>query len=90
MSRVLLFVQAGDARPKCVKQFGSDRARGLQYLGHLVRPDIGTWLYWLVECENADAGREAIASGRTELRSGFGGNGSLLVGRILASGGRHA
>lgn len=84
--KVLLFVQnEGDKRPKCVKQFGADKARALQYLGHLVRPESGLWLYWLVECESAEAGRRLIewhvALGpdlRTTARSG----------RILASGGK--
>lgn len=44
--------------------------------------------WWLVECANARWGREAIASGRVELRSGFHGNGSMLVGRVIACGGR--
>ena len=79
--RTLLFVRVGDGRPKCVKQFGSDKARGLQYLGHLVRPEQGRWLYWLVECENAEAGRRVIAGG--VLRGG-----NRFDGRILASGGR--
>ncbi len=50
----------------------------------LTRAAADRW--WLVECENAKGGREVIASGRTELRSGFNGNGSLLIGRILACG----
>lgn len=81
--RVMLFCQAGDARPKCVKSFGwiaSDGGpspRALQYLGAIrfgthLQPDRG----WLVECESAALGRMAIQT-KTEQ-----------FGRILASGGR--
>ena len=82
--KILLFTQTGDARPKCVKQFGADRARGLQYLGHLVRPESGRWLYWLVECENAEDGRAIIIQERVFDGTGI----RSTLGRILASGGR--
>ena len=94
--RTLLFVQTGDARPKCVKSFGwisgdgSAGPRALQYL-HSIRfgadgqPDSG----WLVACENAEAGRAIIAegaSGEVTIRLGSG----LARGRIIASGGTPA
>lgn len=89
--KALLFVQTGDARPKCegecwerMNDWGR-RMRGTLRQRDLMRRS-DRW--WLVECETARHGREVIASGRTELRSGFGGDGSILIGRILASGGR--
>lgn len=96
MSRVLLFVQTGDARPKCVKQFGEDKARGLQYLGHLVRPESGRWLYWLVECRNAADGRMCVEASEASTKYGPGPSVhfdlwdgvSKRHGHILASGGR--
>ncbi len=96
MSRVMLFMQSGDSRPKCVKQFGADKARGLEYIGHLVRPEAGTWLYWLVECVNADMGRTCVEAHVASTKYGpgpsvhfdFWSGVSRRHGRILASGGR--
>lgn len=79
MSRVLLFVQTGDARPKCAKSFGDRRHNALNYF-EAVRKRLGEngqpTRAWLVECESADLGRMAITT-QTEQ-----------FGRILASGGR--
>jgi len=88
----------GDDRPKCVAWWEStwrgallavvnDDPFGSVQFHSLNRARKSAARWWLVECENAKNGREAIASGRTELRSGFDGAGSLLIGRILASGG---
>lgn len=107
--RVLLFVQTGDARPKSIG--GNRRldgealngrwdsraiARAMQELAITEEVSaIGADRWWLVECENADAGRAAIecyeggtgcTAGRVfrfdHCRSG------RHPGRILASGGR--
>ncbi len=79
--KVLLFVQTGDTRPKCVKRFPP-------VLRH-IKSGWEEWSveysktatadrWWLVECENADEGRTII------------GCCPLDDHRILASGGRHA
>jgi hypothetical protein len=55
VSRVLLFVQTGDGRPKCVGRYSEGlTARQCEH-----RSAADRW--WLVECENADAGRKVIA-----------------------------
>ena len=88
--KVLLFVQTGDARPKCVYRLlanlpwdalaeaigdaRDDGARGDTLAELAARADR----WWLVECENADEGRTII------------GCCPLDDHRILASGGRHA
>ncbi len=76
--KVLLFVQSGNARPKCAKSFGGRAHSAMQYfarvrerLGSEGQPDRA----WLVECENAEAGRDAIAGA------------PVFGGRILAIGG---
>lgn len=97
MSRVLLFTQTGDARPKVAKQFGVRLAWADLYFakikfGEPGQPDRG----WLVECENAEQGRACIAlSQRTGgVRTVFKDTvfvdaGTIDVqGRILASGGK--
>lgn len=68
MSRILLFVQTGDTRPTCV------RIRKRVVFLVVVLPAasatrdllLGPWTsardrWWLVECENAEAGRSLIA-----------------------------
>ena len=98
MSRVLLFVQTGDGRPKRIATL--TRARAIFYRDVGQEPDADESLlmltgiqsaiqqaadrWWLVECENADEGREHIDSDR---RRGGGGS-PLYRGRILASGGK--
>lgn len=87
--KVLLFVQSGDARPKVAY---SNQA-SLRYmatcsqrtLNAVYAPLKSRW--WLVECENAEAGRTIIANHAAVVR----GDGVSLLrgGRILASGGRH-
>jgi hypothetical protein len=84
MSRVLLFVQdAGWAQPVCIRH------------GHKSYDPIadGLWLtrltydadrWWLVECDSATEGREAIA----ELNYFGGDQTRVTFGRILASGDR--
>jgi len=81
VSRVLLFVQSGDARPKCVKSFGDRRRNAAAYFtaiekrfGQEGQPDRA----WLVACANADEGRMII------------GCCPLDDHRILASGGKEA
>lgn len=77
MSRVLLFTQAGSERPKCIRSYREEPLFN-DALDH-----DGPW--WLVECENADAGREIIeATALAECASALGWRG----GRILASGGK--
>lgn len=100
--KVLLFVQTGDERPKCVGS-GSWLARTGPFMecvqairdGRDVLQSQQEWRaanadrWWLVECENADAGRLIIACSRGECDSP---EGCVCknYGRILASGGRHA
>lgn len=85
--KVLLFVQTGDARPKCYAGV-CDAARGRGWIegdgsgfvftarAALAKAAADRW--WLVECANADLGRMAITT-QTEQ-----------FGRILASGGSRA
>ena len=103
MSRVLLFTQTGDARPKCVRAFapGNEYQRNparfashLETFSHIkpmpyrdLRLAYDADRWWLVECANAEAGRGVIAWTRT------GGPDPIInepcpFGRILASGGR--
>lgn len=90
--RVLLFVQTGDARPKCVPCSYRD--------AFLFRTDpmfcacVPYPRWWLVECENAVAGRSLIRC--TEDVAGFvveaeGGTvcaRGIHPGRIIARGGK--
>ena len=104
--KVLLFVQTGDARPKCVKSFGDRRHNAMNYF-NAIRPKFGTSGQpdsgWLVECENADAGRAIITHDfllRTSVGKAFAEVGPVVRsrdpnklservnGRILASGAR--
>lgn len=85
--KVLLFVQSGNARPKCAKSFGGRAHSAMQYfarvrerLGSEGQPDRA----WLVECENAEDGRTVIMQERV-LPDGI----VSTLGRILASGGKH-
>jgi hypothetical protein len=101
MSRVLLFVQTSDGRPKCEYRmpawmpweplaFSIPRGSGqlpsaVAALACTAARRADRW--WLVECENAEAGRALIADAALgydsehPMRSGH-------AGRILASGGR--
>ena len=81
--KVLLFVQTGDARPKCVKSFGwNGAASGRQYIakipfGEQGQPERG----WLVECLDAEHGRGMIEH---HLKHGEDAVPSA-IGRIIAS-----
>lgn len=99
--RVLLFVQAGSERPKVARlryqawlKRGDGTAISDQRIGeHAVRWAPDGWdRWWLVECENADAGRAAIAQHDLGLamlpfRNGVART-EFPEGRILASGGK--
>lgn len=75
--KVLLFVQNGDARPKCVLHDVVER-HGAWCLSWRARDrQAAADRWWLVECENAEAGRDVIAGA------------PVFGGRIIASGGRH-
>lgn len=99
--RVLLFVQHGDARPKVAWTGASARRIAACYQrdafrNHMARDKrsvdfIPPW--WLVECENADAGRAVIADvehgKRIEAKvEGFYRGPASYQGRVLASGGK--
>lgn len=112
--RTLLFVQTGDARPKCCGPTtkAPEYARGNRYSLAFGRFDtmygthrqhaaqVAADRWWLVECANADAGRELVAVFESQPRSSFMSNehrGGAVVcasrpgaasGRILASGGQ--
>lgn len=111
MSWVLLFVQTGDGRPKCAGRpasGGSLVSMGYASRRTYTKAIEGWWLspgkqnatkhadrWWLVECENADAGRACIAAhnnpGSGKLRDVLiQAKGYLSGGRILATGGRAA
>ena len=112
--KVLLFVQTGDGRPKCVgrtwpfefTRYGIEAPR-LKQLGepprhgshHQARVLAKADRWWLVECENADAGRFVIAN--AVKHGGIWTRGDVygpcapsgypeFMGRILASGGKEA
>ena len=94
-SRVLLFVQTGDARPKCVKSFGDRRHNAMNYFSAIAprfgcegQPERG----WLVECPNAEAGRWAITNHHSHRANYICDSATCRCdgARILASGGRHA
>lgn len=105
MSRVMLFVQTGEGRPKCMgsyagwsrpdfapqqfaawrgKEAGAKAANGGAFYQALI---ADRW--WLVECENAEAGRLIIA---LQVLKAWGAvaDKARETGRILASGGRAA
>lgn len=97
MSRVLLFVQTGDARPKCVKVFKGREADARAYFakikfGDPAQPERG----WLVQCHKADWGRTCIEAAVAAVQYGpgpsvhfdFWDEMSKRHGRILASGGK--
>lgn len=102
MSRVLLFVQTGDARPMCVGRVGplgeipwtrcpaGLKAESAEYGLSLAQQheveSADRW--WLVECENADAGRAVIAMHLSSGSPVIQWTGRLPEGRILSSGGR--
>jgi hypothetical protein len=81
----LLYVQTGDGKPKCRKSFGPsqglNRARAHAYVSNV----SDRW--WLVECENAEHGREVIAHSITPCRLHpsecywCSGNGCILASR---------
>mgnify|MGYP001267518018 CR=1 FL=1 len=64
MSRVLLFVQTGDEQPKCMRAWDGDPDMIGAHPWHDWRAAWIEWLlqhrWWLVECENAEAGRLLI------------------------------
>lgn len=78
MSRVMLFVQTGEARPKCVGRVGplgevpwtlcpagvkaSQAEHGLSHNQQHAIDSADRW--WLVECENAEDGRFVIECDR--------------------------
>jgi len=81
--KVLLFVQTGDARPKCVKSFGNRKRNALAYFDAIAKRFGGEGQperAWLVECENAEDGRTVIVQERV-LPAGI----VSTLGRILAS-----
>lgn len=93
--RVLLFVQHGDARPKVAWQprgffIGEWRPSDVLAAAPVgVCREMGDNAWWLVECANAEDGRDVIEWECT------GGSDTVLnklcpFGRILASGGRRA
>ena len=104
--RTLLFVQTGDARPKCVAWDLSGRASCVEFFSGFrrwerVRERPHRW--WLVECEDADAGRAIITHDallHTSIGKAVEAVGPVVKsrdpnrvsepvqGRILASGGR--
>ncbi len=97
--KVLLFVQTGDARPKCVKSFGDRRHNAINYF-NAIKPRLGSEgqpeRAWLVECANAEAGRTCIEATVASTKYGSGPSVHFDLwdgvakrhGRILASGGR--
>ena len=85
MSRVLLFVPSKlDGRPSCGRSFGEstcyNQTRGREYAEKFLR-----CRWWLVECENADAGRMVIECEHPTKQCDYHCGDH---GRILASGGR--
>lgn len=85
--KVLLFVQAGNARPKCASRETPCRVNGeWWYSRRASEAKAAADRWWLVECANAEDGRAVIAA-MVEYGGGVGEGG---LGRILASGGRHA
>ena len=98
--RVLLFVQTGDARPKCAKSFGDKPGavgKAKAYLaaipfGEEGQPERG----WSVYCHNADYGRTCVEAAVAAVKYGLGPSVhydhwigvSQRHGRILASGGK--
>ena len=112
MSRVLLFVQTGDGRPKCVGKLASPGTVGSlgPQTASLYEHAFGYWIspgkqgdrdradrWWLVECENAEAGRAmigaAVRSRGDRINPGTvvwaaAPHGGRYEGRILASGGK--
>lgn len=83
--KVLLFVQSGDARPKCVRErvlryANGDIMWGPRWSDAKHRADR----WWLVRCKNADEGRRLIGrEGR--MPQPFHED---IEGRIIASGGK--
>lgn len=96
--KVLLFVQSGDARPKCVKSFGDRRHSAESYFA-IVRKRLGEGgqpeRAWLVQCGTADMGRTCIEATVASTKYGPGPSVHFDLwdgvakrhGRILASGG---
>ena len=108
--RVLLFTQSGSERPKCVPtprwmREGHDAQHVCEMAESMPTATAPPWMralsradrWWLVECENADAGRRVIewhrrGSGACDA-GGFcacTGAGKNECGAILASGGKGA
>lgn len=95
--KTLLFTQTGDARPKCLGSVAIGGPRGEKYIDSgdsCYLSDYQSFLlgtadrWWLVECENAEAGRIVIAdvAARDAGEYVMG----ITPGRILARGGRAA
>ena len=91
MSRVLLFVQTGDGRPKsrmAIREYWTHPERFAIHLkvwsadpdapGDMQAAELAD-RWWLVECKDADDGRRKIM---------FGDHTDGGTGRILASGGK--
>lgn len=109
-SRVMLFVQTGAGRPKCVARLAAGLrtdyyAEAVHFKNGMVAWPLArqSWSsavadrWWLVECENAEAGRALIAAKRSWRGDLLDKSGPVLValpsgqlteGRILASGGQ--
>lgn len=98
----MLFVQTGDARPKCEGRLGplgeipwqrcpaALKAAlgecGLSSEQQLAVESADRW--WLVECKNAEAGRGTIYIALNPPPVGSAFTTTFPVGRILAQGGR--
>jgi len=95
--KVLLFVQTGDARPKCVsRNVGFDPAERLQGQKWLADSGYYVWWnvhdkatradrWWLVECWSADEGRRYIRDQYMDDAPGYRAD---CASHILASGGK--
>jgi len=100
MSRVLLFVQTGDARPKCAPTPRLLTDRDAQHVREMFesKPTAKspTWMrvlgaadrWWLVECANADAGRRLLHAIQIGAATATDEPAIQPAGRILASGGK--
>ena len=91
--KVLLFVQTGDERPKVSPTTAIQRSTlltGKPGGPGSALPTLVHVRWWLVECENAEAGRATIEHVTLDDNSQCPINCPCCGGRILASGGRHA
>jgi len=91
VSRVLLFVQTGDGRPKCFSSHGVNRSLytdGWRLSESALTAQGAADRWWLVECENAEAGRRVIDGEPHNYVMDNGVYATEPWGRILASGGK--